>query len=116
MALAIPSPPDSVDDWWVSGYWRVIWLAPAGLAVIHSILLMVWFNHESPVTLLEKGADRKELEAVMGKFYHDGEIQVRIAALKASQGDGAEPSYYETFFDPEIRQAAWVGIGLATFQ
>ena len=54
----------------------------------------------------------------MKRFYHPTEVKARIASLNAVQNNdgGAEDTYKETFFNPQIRGAAWVGIGLATFQ
>ena len=130
MALAIPTPQYlggecteiqcvclDKDEWIINGYWRIFWLVPAGIAVIHSILLIFCFNHETPVYLREKGEDEKLL-MVMKKFYHPSEIKARLASMAASDSEGGagEVSYYDTFFDPSIRRAAWVGIGLATFQ
>lgn len=123
MSLAIPSLDivDGVclnkDEWLIDQYWRIIWLVPVGVAVLHTLLLLFCFNHETPAHLREHGEEEKLL-TVMKKFYHPNEIKARLAALAASDNEGGagEVSYYDTFFDPSIRRAAWVGIGLASFQ
>ena len=55
MALGIPITCTAADkeDFMITGYWRVIWLVPAVIAVLHSLLIMFCFNHESPVWLME---------------------------------------------------------------
>ena len=77
MALAIPQPPEDKDDWLISGYWRIIWLVPAGFAVLHSLLLFSCFNHETPEHYAKQGKE-KELEDVMRKFYAEDEVSPRI--------------------------------------
>ena len=54
----------------------------------------------------------------MKRFYEPDEIKARIESLNqaAQAKGGAEETYKDTFFNPTIRRAAWVGIGLATFQ
>jgi len=71
MALAIPVCNKEVpnkEDFFIAGYWRVIWLVPAALAVIHSLLLFFGFGQETPVFLRERGEEAKLL-AVMNRFY-----------------------------------------------
>lgn len=117
MALAIPvCSVDNRDDFMNTQFWRIIWLVPAAVAVIHSLLLALCFNHETPVHLREQG-EEQELLRVMKRFYHDSEIKARLASLAASQNasSGQEVSYRDTFFDSSINGAAWAGIGLATF-
>jgi len=54
----------------------------------------------------------------MKRFYHPSEVKARIAALIAAEDkdSAVEETYKQTFFDPQIRGAAWAGVGLATFQ
>ena len=58
----------------------------------------------------------------MKKFYKGTEIRRRIDELKAEMNKegneevGQERTMMETFFDPEIRGAAWVGFFLVSFQ
>ena len=80
------------------------------------------FKNDSPVYLKEQGHE-EELLRVMKLFYEPGEVQNRLDALSAesakegtSASEGQEETFKETFFDPRIRGAAWVGFWLATFQ
>jgi len=118
MALAIPQPPTDKDDWWINWYWRVIWLVPVAIAIVHSCLLLFCFRHETPVHLRVQG-NEQELLRVMKKFYHENEIRARLASLAENDDQsnvvGPAPGYYETFFDSKINRSAWVGIGLASF-
>ena len=115
MALAIPNPPEDEEDWWINFYWRIIWLVGLLIALIHTLLIIFCFNHETPVYLLQHGEDKK-LNDVMMKFYKPAEVKVRIASLKASMSDknDSKISYRETFCDPMYRKASWVGITLGT--
>ena len=57
----------------------------------------------------------------MKKFYRGTEIRRRIDDLQADtkkegNQEAQENTIMETFFDPEIRGAAWVGFFLVSFQ
>lgn len=57
----------------------------------------------------------------MKKFYTGMEVRKRLDALQSSgrnegNHEAQEPTITETFFDPRIRGAAWVGFWLATIQ
>ena len=52
MSLAIPAEPrEHKNDWYVTDYWRIIWLAAAFLALVQVVLLLTVFNYETPATL-----------------------------------------------------------------
>lgn len=91
MALAIPAPPEDPDDWWINFYWRIIWLVPIGIAVVHTALILFCFNHETPVYLYEHG-EMEKLNKVMLKFYNPGEVKARIAAMEAAITSGKSDS------------------------
>jgi len=126
--LALAYPPnfknvttDPNYDFYVNSYFRVIWAMPILVAVIQQALLMTCFANESPVYLKEKGKE-EELLAVMKKFYEPNEIRNRLDQLnnEAQNQEGSEEAQEETikqtFMDPKIRGAAWVGFWLASFQ
>ena len=55
MGLAIPDcNGDNKDDFLIASYWRIIWLVPASVAVVHSLLLLFCFRNETPVYYLER--------------------------------------------------------------
>ena len=132
MALAIPSPPDNdlycedpipegvatTDCWYIHNFWRIIWLVPVVVAIIHTLLLLCCYRHETPVYLRMQN-DEQELLRVMKMYYHETEIRARLAALSANEEItnvvAPSPGYYETFFDSNINRSAWVGVGLASF-
>lgn len=73
MSLAIPADPVAAlllnpDDFLVTGYWRVIWLAGASLIVVQMILLSTVFNYETPVTMKQM-SDHDRLIELMRKMY-----------------------------------------------
>lgn len=55
MALLIPScnGGSNKENFYIAQYWRIIWLVPAALAVVHSLLLLFCFSFETPVYLNE---------------------------------------------------------------
>ena len=60
MSLAIPRDPVAdlklkPDDFLITGYWRLIWLAAAVFTVLQMLLLITCFNYETPVDLLNSG-------------------------------------------------------------
>ena len=70
MALAVPiCDATTKDEFMITQFWRVIWIVPAVVAVIHSLLLLFCFNHETPVHLREHN-DETALLKVMNRFYH----------------------------------------------
>ena len=57
----------------------------------------------------------------MKKYYTGGEVRKRIDTLqrvnsKEGNADAQEATIMETFFDPDIRGAAWVGFFMCTIQ
>ena len=82
LSLAIPADPiealkENPDDWLVTGYWRVIWLAGASLILVQMILLSTVFNYETPVEMKSKG-DNDRLVELMRKMYGPMEIKQRL--------------------------------------
>ena len=123
MALAFPLKIDSTtDDFYVTTYWRIIYILPIFVSVLQLTLLTCVFRHETPVFLQEQGRE-EELLVVMKKFYSGMEVRRRLDALQNAskpkenyQENSQEPTIMETFFDPRIRASAWVGFWMATFQ
>lgn len=57
----------------------------------------------------------------MKKFYSGNEIRARLDALQSSgkiegNSEAQEVTIYESFFDPRIRTASWVGFTMVTIQ
>jgi len=55
----------------------------------------------------------------MKKFYSGNEIRARLDALQSSgkiegNSEAQEVTIYESFFDPRIRTASWVGFTMVT--
>ena len=123
MALAYPDSFSDVskDDFYVTTYWRIIWLLPLFVSALQMLLLSTCFRHETPVYLQEKGRE-EELLVVMKKFYTGMEVRRRLDALQAGsqrnegKQESQEVTIKETFLDPRIRGAAWVGFWLVTIQ
>ena len=98
----------------------MIWcVGPYIVAFIQVTLLLTVFRNESPVYLREQGRE-EELLVVMKKYYKGMEIRRRIDALSAGKSEGdagaQEVTMKETFFDPTIRKAAWIGFFMVFFQ
>ena len=72
-ALAIPNPDafplDKADaDFYITGYWRVMWGFPIIMAVIQSGLMLVVFRYDTPLALKQR-QDWDNLAALMSKIY-----------------------------------------------
>ena len=61
-------------------YWRIIWCLPLFCTVVQIIMMGLFFRHESPVFLHEKGRE-EELLTVMKKYYSGSEVRKRIETL-----------------------------------
>ena len=97
MSLAIPRDPVAdikvkPDDFLITGYWRLIWLAAAAFTIVQMLLLIFVFNYESPVDLLKSGQDDKLEELFMKMYGTDEAVQQRKQALQAGQDQGSEGS------------------------
>ena len=73
LSLAIPADPTAAldlkpNDFWVTGYWRIIWLSAALSGGLQFLLLATCFNYETPVDLLRNGEDEK-LDELFRKMY-----------------------------------------------
>ena len=95
--------------------WRFIWSSAILVSIIQVLLLRIFFHHETPVFLSEQGQNEQLLK-VMKKFYKETEIRGRLDALSLSKNEGNAAAQAvtikETFFDPQIRTASWVGFWL----
>jgi len=54
----------------------------------------------------------------MSKIYKRSQVAARIEEIAVEQNQNANqgPSYKETFCDPRIRRAAWIGCSISVFQ
>ena len=99
-------------------YWRIIWGTAILISFLQVLLLRIFFHHETPVFLKEQGRN-EELLKVMKKFYAESEIRERIDKLSVSKNEGnpiaQAVTIKETFFDPQLRTASWVGFWLVIF-
>ena len=92
---------------------------PLVISAIQVLLMMTIFRNESPVYLAEQGRD-DEITAVYKKYYEPTEVRRRLDMLKADakkqegSQEAQEETIKETFLDPRIRGAAWVGFWLCT--
>ena len=79
MSLAIPGDPVkeyaiNPDNFFITGYWRIIWLVGAVLVLVQMALLATVFNYESPVTMKQTG-EHDNLIELMRKMYQPQEIK-----------------------------------------
>ena len=65
------------NDWYVTSYWHYIWLFPAIISLIQVILLLTYFNFDTPVDLKVKGEHTK-LHVLMCRSYQRNEVAARI--------------------------------------
>jgi hypothetical protein len=127
MGLVVPAEAELraskyADSFLLLQYWRVVWAVPIFLAIIMGLLMLTVFRYETPVTM-KSSSDWDTLTQLMSRMYEKNTIQGRIDAIevaaKTSDGSGEKvstgPSLKDSFFDPKIRRAAWVGCSLSMF-
>jgi hypothetical protein len=107
-------------------YWRVVWGIPALISVIQLTLMMVVFRYDTPVALKQRG-DYDNLAALMKRVYVRDQVQTRMDEIQVqstgrTDEDGeatlkvAQQTFGDTFCNPTIRMAAWVGCSLSVIQ
>merc|ERR1712151_850152 len=82
MSLAIPADPvkalnDNPDDFMITGYWRIIWLAGALLVLLQMALLATVFNYETPVSMKQNGEHDRLIELMRKKNTHGDQSNPR---------------------------------------
>ncbi len=88
--------------------------------------MLTVFKYDTPVALKQRG-DIDKLTTVLSKIYAREQVSMRMDEIVVSNSghtdpDGnaqlkiVQPTYKETFCDPTIRRAAWMGCFLASFQ
>jgi len=132
LGLAIPSKAGEVaaldeNSFIVQQYWRVVWGLPAVFLLIQITLMLTVFKYETPVTYKQR-ADYDKMSELFSKIYIKEQIKMRMDEVQIQQEsdhtdeDGnsslkvSQPSTRDTFCDPNIRRAAWVGCALSIFQ
>ena len=122
MAMAIPETYSSedTDSFMIESYWRVIWGVALVISAFQTLLLLTCFRFETPV-MMKARSDEIRLEILMHRCYKHEYVKTRIEQIVVPQVEmsGAstdEVTYWQTLFDPTIRQSAWVGSTLFMFQ
>jgi len=88
---------------------------PIVFAAIQVALLLFVFPYPTPLEMKQAG-NMDKLQELMGKMYPQMDIHERIEQIVIQEGQKGQVSLKQTFCDPVIRQAAWVGCSLSVFQ
>lgn len=108
------------DTFLVQNYWRVVWGVPFVFAIIQVLFLLTTYRFDTPVALKQNG-EWDRLHILLAKMYDKSQVQARLNQINVPKSDSTEslvkqPSMSETFCEPTIRRAAWVGCALSFFQ
>lgn len=130
VALGCPIPDDVTtlekDSFLVQNYWRVVWGLPLVFMLIQVGLMSAIFKYDTPEALKQR-ADYDNLTVLLSKMYVKEQVQMRMDEIVIKETghtneDGnaelkiKEVTTVESFTNPVIRKAAWVGLALAVFQ
>lgn len=122
--LGIPIPDDlttlNKDDFLVANYWRVCWGLPIIFSLIQVVSMILIFKYETPIVLKETNKEDSLVE-LLKKMYIQEHVEMRLQEVtEAAGGENSGPvvqtTYSETFCDPNLRGAAFVGCTLAMLQ
>ena len=86
-------------------------------------LMLTVFRYDTPTALKQRG-DYDNLAALMKRLYARDQVEMRIQEIQVirtghTDEDGgsnlriAQPTYADTFCNPVVRRAAWVGCTLS---
>jgi len=100
----------------VSNYWRVCWGIPIFISVIQIILMLTVYKYDTPQMLKSK-ADYDSLGSLYSKIFVKEQVQMRMNEVACEEkNDGTKAvTFSETFCDPNLRRASWVGTTLSIF-
>jgi len=100
----------------VANYWRVCWGIPIIISGIQIALMLTVFKYDTP-TMLKGKADYDGLSALYTKIFVKEQVQMRMdeVACEDKNADSKKVTYTETFCDPNLRRASWVGTTLSIF-
>lgn len=118
--LGVPIKDDvteySKDSFMVSNYWRVCWGIPIFISVIQIILMLTVYKYDTPQMLKSK-ADYDSLGSLYSKIFVKEQVQMRMneVACEEKNDNTKAVTFSETFCDPNLRRASWVGTTLSIF-
>lgn len=121
LGLVIPNDPAielSKDDFLVANYWRVIWGLPIFFSILQIILMIFVFKYDTP-EVYKQNADYERLTELLSKIYIQEHIPYRMDEITVANDDvidNKKKTMYDSFFDPQIRRAAWIGCAISCFQ
>jgi len=122
MGLALPTQEElelqpSRSDFIIGQYWRIFFGLPIIFAIVQVVLLAFVFPYDTPLAL-KTNKNFDSLTSVMTKIYKKNQVAARIEEIAEEQKteENQGPSYSQTFCDPVIRRAAWVGCSISVFQ
>ena len=101
----------------VQQYWRVIWSFPIFIALAQISILLLCYKHETPIYLKQQGRE-DELMKVLQFFYQPDTIKSRYKDISASINldkggyEAEKVTIRESFKDPNLRRAGYIGVSL----
>ncbi|CDW82084.1 sugar transporter family protein [Stylonychia lemnae] len=109
--------PETHEDKLNSQYWRLVFFIPIIIAVLQSVLLLLFFKYETPIfSIVQKNKD-DEARQILRRIYYEEDVPNIIQAIKdnnKSQTGGGQQSFADAIFGVDCK-SAWVGFFLQFF-
>ena len=113
--------PDEPDEMAEDEMWRIIYGAPALLAIAQILLFLLVFKHE-PVAYNVALRNEEDAKALLRKVYKktdnfDALINTEYRLLmRTTSKDLSRVSFQAAVCNPKYRKATWIAVGLFSFQ
>lgn len=95
--------------------WRIVFIIPAGIAIIQSLLVLFVFRHDTPKYYLQNEKE-KEVESVEALIYIEKDTEINRSMIESNNNKQNQKVPISALFTPRYRKAFIIGCLLAVFQ
>ena len=74
--------PDTDEEKKITNYWRFLFLVPILIAILQSLSILVFFNHETPMYLLLNKNDEVSAKRALRKIYFEDDIDNVVTHIR----------------------------------
>jgi hypothetical protein len=124
--LSLPIPNVTTDteriyenDYLVTSYWIWIIIIPGVFAALQSLLLLTFFNYDSPLEMKKSGQQQKLLHLMRRMYATESEVNIRMNQIQVEDSDAGATeekiSYTQVLTDSRFKMATFVGIATLSF-
>lgn len=110
-----PLPENRNESVYTTQSWRIIFIIPAAIAVLQSLLVLFVFRYDTP-KYYRQNEKHKEVEAVEALIYKEKQTEINRSMLENSNNNQNQKVPISALFTPRYRKAFIVGCLLAIFQ